>query len=1091
MQSGKSLRRVERGVPLASSLARDPDLIQARTDLLSIPQNDNLMEKWFVPLKNINQEKRVDRVLWALIDTGSSKSYIGREGLIAMRGACFIEVSIVPFVVIVANGEHCSVEQAFQFAVLLGNRELKLTLYYLPQLTVPAILGLDRIMEAEMTLNPNSSWNFRGDPDRQYSFFPSPLRSTIPVVAGIQIFNKDEQHRLKSIIERGMKSVRGCPGRTTLIAHRIDTGEARPIKQKAYRYSPKVLEAMYAELDRYLSEGVVEPSHAEWASPVVMVKRDDKYRFCIDYRRVNAVSKKDSYPMPNMSQLLDSLHQARYLSKIDLKQAFLQVPLADEHSRDVTSFIVPGRGLFRFTVMPFGLSGSPTTFQRLADRLFGPELFPYVVVYLDDLLICTPDFDTHCRLVQEVFSRLTAAGLKVNEEKCEFGCSEVRYLGFLVNEAGICADPDRVTSVTDFPVPHNHRTLKRFLGMAGWYRRFIQDFSTLASPLTELLKKNVRWKWGSIQNEAFVRLKTLLTTSPVLARPDFSLPFILNTDASNVGLGAVLTQIQNGLERVIAYSSRTLSKNERNYSVTEKECLAVLWGITKHRYYLEGYRFSVVTDHASLKWLLNLKDPTGRLARWALQLQQYDFEIIYRKGTNNVVADALSRIPEVDAVNTVGTLSALPRDLWYEQKVSRVAESPGEHPDWQVKDGKLFYHRMGSLKGELEDEAEGWKLVVPKVQRGLVLRECHDLPEAGHLGVAKTHWRISRLYYWPGMFQDIRKYVRNCEICQRSKPSNTPPRGLMGERYVQTPWQCVSADLMGPFPHSSDGNCYLLVFQDVFSRWVELIPIRRATSEVISKKFRSVILNRYGAPVTLITDNGSNFVGSLMTSMAKSCNIRMMRTPFYHSQANPVERSNRNIRQLIVSFLNGQHKHWDRYIGEFQLALNSVKQDSTRFSPAFLNFGRELRVGISLRSGDNGDGEVVVENFEGAHERWAQRLAKLKELYHLVEEHVAKANHRQSSRYNLRRSPDRFMPGDKVLKRTSYPSSAGVGVASKLYPKYEGPFEVISVSPSGCCRLRGPDGRSMGCWHPSRLKSYNSEGLDSDRRTPSLGGDVA
>lgn len=365
--------------------------------------------------------------IWALIDTGSSKSYIGKKGLSYIPVKFRKRVAVPSFSAIVANGGVCSIGDSYKVDVELAGKPFNLVLNYLPTLTVPILLGLDVITQLGMNMSPDSQWWFENSPDSKQRFYSNPPFE-IPLnsnTCGIQVLGKGERDKLEAIVNKGIVTLRDGPGKTNLITHKIDTGDASPIKLKAYRYSPKVLEAMYSELDDYLKQGIVEPSFAEWASPVVMVRQGDKYRFCVDYRRVNAVSRKDSYPMPNMSHLLDGLRQAKYLSKIDLKQAFLQVPLADEHSRDVTSFIVPGRGLFRFTAMPFGLSGSPATFQRLADRVFGPELFPYVVVYLDDLLICTPDFESHCKMLGEVFRRLKEAGLRVNEEKCEFGCSEV------------------------------------------------------------------------------------------------------------------------------------------------------------------------------------------------------------------------------------------------------------------------------------------------------------------------------------------------------------------------------------------------------------------------------------------------------------------------------------------------------------------------------------------------------------------------------------------------------------------------------------------------------------------------------------------
>lgn len=1082
LQQGKRKRKAETRVALTSNDTVDPpvDVVECQYKRMEGGQTS---PRWFLNLSPTEFPRR-RHTLVALVDTGSTKSYLGKEGDRIIQAWDPEELNESPVTVVVANGAECVTSKTYRVTVQIGSRSFSLIFHYLPSLSVPAIIGLDSIVVMKMCFDSEGTWWFRDAPNVPYRFEVETnlgvqagnIVHLSPPFSGIQTLNDRERLMLDSLVENGIKLLEQSPGQTTRIVHRIEVGDAQPVKQRAYCYSPKVLASMYEELDRLLEEGLVEPSCSEWASPVVMVRKpDNSYRFCVDYRRLNAVSKKDTYPMPNMSQLLDGLRQARYLSKVDLKQAFLQVPLADEKSKDATSFIVPGRGLYRFTVMPFGLTGSPATFQRLADTVFGPELYPNVVVYLDDILICTSDFQTHCNMLSEVFRRLSEAGLRINIGKCEFGCSEVRYLGFRVNADGMSVDPDKTSSVTEFPVPSNVRSLRRFLGMAGWYRRFIQDFSTTVAPLTALLKKNSRWKWGEAQSEAFRALKISLSSAPVLARPNFRLPFTLSTDASQVGLGAVLTQIQDGHERVIAYSSRTLTRSEKNYSVTEKECLAVLWGITKHRHYLEGYRFTVVTDHSSLKWLLNLKDPSGRLARWALQLQQYDFQVEYRKGSQNMVADALSRIPEM--LSSISDDQPTESDIWYKMKLEKVLARPADYPDWEIKNGQLYYHRFNNLNSEFEnpeDSSVNWKLVVPYHMRARILQECHDRPQAGHLGIAKTHWRAAKLYYWPGMYRDILQYVRRCEICQQVKPNNEAPNGLMRPHFAESPWSCVSADIMGPYPRSNKGCVYLLVFLDVFTRWVELVPIRKATSEVIVDKFSSVILNRYGTPKVLVTDNGSNFVSTMMKKLANSCGIKLLNTPYYHSQANPVERSNRNIKQLIVSYLQGNHRAWDKYIGELQLALNSAYHESTKYSPAYLNFGRELEVGVTVRRSieeKNADVEIPVNT---DRDRWANRMVKLKELYHIVEENLAKASSTQAKRYNLRRRPVPFRPGDKVLKRTFYTSSAADGTASKLYPKYEGPFEVLKVSPSGVCRLRDGQGKEIGVWHSSKLKQYLS-----------------
>lgn len=1038
---------------------------------------ETISKQWLLEFCLLSESESENSKLYGIFDTGSSLSYVDDVRANIFKSLGFRPKRVKSFNAEVANSEKVNISEVFDIPLCLRNRKFVFRFYHLSSLSFGLLFGLDSIVKSRMCVSAaDDSWFFEDDPRVKIKFLLKVPKGTSQPLCGISPLSETEREVMDKLVHEGVKLVDSSKNFNSRVSHKIVIDDVAPIKQKAYQYSPKVLEVLNTELDKLLDNDFVEPCNSPWASPVVMVRKNDSYRFCIDFRRLNAITRKDSYPLPNMTYLLDSLRQARYLSKIDLRQAFHQVPLVDELSKDLTAFIVPGRGLFRYKVMPFGLTNAPATFQRLADSIFGPEFYPHVVVFLDDILVCSSDFKTHCRLLREVFSRLSSAGLKINPDKCEFGCREVKYLGFRVNESGLTTDPEKVDSVVTFPSPINVKQLRTFLGMAGWYRRFVSDFSTIVAPLTKLLKKRISWSWTDEQENSFQKLKTVLSSAPILARPNFTLPFVLQTDASNTGLGAVLTQIQDGEERVIAYSSRTLSRTEQNYSVTEKECLAVLFGIERNRHYLEGYTFTVITDHASLKWLLNLKNPTGRLARWSLRLQPFDFKIEYRKGKLNAVADALSRIPDTANVNLVATATNVegPQDHWYDRKFYRVENFPDVHPDWKVDNSQLYYFHKSFLKGELLDPSEDWKLVVPLKAREEIIRSCHDNVKSGHLGVEKTHWRVGRLYYWPNMFSDIAKYIGRCDVCQKVKPPNRAQYGKMFPRYLTTPWEIVSTDMIGPMPRSKSGNVYILVFQDLFSKWVEIVPIRKATSAVIIKKFRSRVLNRFGCPKILLSDNAKNYIGKLVKDLATECNIELRNTPLYHSQANPTERSNRNIRQLIVTYLKSNHQEWDLNLGEIQFALNSVVQDSTKFSPAYLNFGRELRTGEEVRVDEPVPVTISSDVEKSSIQEWSVRIAKLRESFNVAEQNLLKAGLSQSAQYNMRRRVPYFKVGDRVLRKSIHLSSAVEKIASKLYPYYEGPFIVIEVSRVGVCTLETLDGRNAGVWHPSKLKPYIS-----------------
>ncbi|KAL7725192.1 hypothetical protein ACLKA6_017348 [Drosophila palustris] len=370
-------------------------------------------------------------------------------------------------------------------------------------------------------------------------------------------------------------------------------------------------------------------------------------------------------------------------------------------SREYTAFTVPGRGLFHWKVMPFGLHSAPATFQRALDSVIGPDMEPFAFAYLDDIIVSGATLEEHVRNLGEVLRRLRQANLRLNRAKCKFFRRSLVYLGHVISGEGIHTDPDKIAAVRQLQPPTTCRELRRCLGIASWYRRFVPNFADIVQPMSLLLKKGQKWDWKPEQQAAFEELKARLTEAPVLACPDFSEKFVLQTDASDCGLGAVLTQLHQGAERVIAYVSRRLVKAE----ATEKECLAIVWAIRKLRCYLEGYRFDVVTDHLALKWLNSIDNPTGRIARWALELKQYQFDIHYRRGKQNVVADALSRQP-LEVILQMAQEEE-PNCKWITRLTKRILEAPDRFPDFTIE-GSQVYRHLGH-RPEEEDYVP-WKL---------------------------------------------------------------------------------------------------------------------------------------------------------------------------------------------------------------------------------------------------------------------------------------------------------------------------------------------------------------------------------------------
>uniref|UniRef100_A0ABD2WCK5 Reverse transcriptase domain-containing protein n=1 Tax=Trichogramma kaykai TaxID=54128 RepID=A0ABD2WCK5_9HYME len=517
-------------------------------------------------------------------------------------------------------------------------------------------------------------------------------------------------------------------------------------------------------VSKMLREGIIEEACSEWNSaPVIVKKSDGSHRFCFDYRDLNKVTKKDGYPCKNMDEILDKLPKARYISKIDLKSAH-QV-LMEESSKEYTAFSVPGLGQFQFRRLPFGLKCAPMTFQRLMDKLFCSKVEKHVFAYLDDIILVTETFEQHMVWLERVIRTLIDAKLVVNRDKCEFCCQSVKFLGYVLDSSGLRVDSDRVRPIYEYPAPRNVKQVRRLLGMVGRYSRFIKNEAKIKVPLAKLLLKDVTFVWGAEQEQAFETLKRCLPEAPVLVRPDFSKKFAIQTDASDYAVGAVLTQEYEDGEHPVYYVSRVLSRVEQRYTTTEKECLAVIWTIEKFRPYVEGSRFKVVTDHRALTWQRNFKDPQGRVARWAFKLMQYDFEIVYRKGSVHYVPDALSRAfdKEVCAFETIEDEWYLKKrldvqrepskfrdwtieDEWYLKKRLDVQREPSKFRDWTIEDGMLYKRGISALLDPVTNAENGWRLVVPAERRQRVLFDAHSLTSSGHLGAKKTYDRVACEY---------------------------------------------------------------------------------------------------------------------------------------------------------------------------------------------------------------------------------------------------------------------------------------------------------------------------------------------------------
>jgi hypothetical protein len=621
-----------------------------------------------------------------------------------------------------------------------------------------------------------------------------------------------------------------------------------------------------------LDQGVIEPAQSPWASNLVLVKKKDgTLRCCVDYRQLNSVTRKDAYPLPRTDMCLDAMSGAKWFTTLDLRSSYHQVQL-DPRDADKTAFICR-EGSFRFLTMPFGLCNAGATFQRLMDVIMMGLNFEVCLVYLDDIVVFSADLDQHLVRLRQVLERLKNAGLKLKPSKCEVMRRSVEFLGHIVSEAGIGPHPKKISDVLDWPVPVCLRELRAFLGLCGYYRRFVKGFSHIAAPLYALTEKGRTFTWSEACQVAFDELKQHLTTAPILAMPIDNAPFVLDTDASDLAIGAVLSEVIDGEERVIAYANRRLTRSEANYCVTRRELLAVVYFMKYFRHYLLGRRFTVRTDHAALQWLRRIPEPIGQQARWIGILEEFEYTIVHRAGSKHGNADAMSRRPcdrqrccpkrtihdeSADMCQAIDSRTETPPDVQTEQPsdepwlanaipaeqksdsdigpIYRLLESQCQQPAWDAiahlsGTSKTLWRQWSRLelvnnvlyrRFEPDDGSSTFRQVImPRCRVQTFITLIHDGTVGGHFGIKRTKAAVRSRAYWPGWTCDVTAVLRRCALCAQYHRGTAPRQTPLKPFPAGEPWESISIDITGPHPRSISGNEYILTVQDNFTKWAE------------------------------------------------------------------------------------------------------------------------------------------------------------------------------------------------------------------------------------------------------------------------------
>ena len=859
----------------------------------------------------------------------------------------------------------------------------------------------------------------------------------------------------------------GC---TDLVTHNIDTGDHKPIRQQPYR-TPVIRRHKMDELVAAMQEqGIVEPSSSPWASPVVLVpKKDGSLRFCIDYRKLNAITQKDVYPLPRVEDILVALGEAKYFTSLDLASGYWQIALSKE-ARPKSAFVTYN-GLYEFVRMPFGLCNAPATFQRLMQRVLSGLEYKCCFVYLDDVLVASKSFPDHLSHLREVFGRLKSAGLRLKPKKCDLLRDKVQFLGHVVSAAGIEPDPATTEKIEKFPKPTDATSVRRFLGLASYYRRFVPRFSVLSAPLNQLTKKDASFVWSKECEDSFESLKGALMTTPVLAYPRFGPgnTFVLETDASIVGLGAVLSQMQpDGTVHPVAYASRSVNKHEKNYGISELETLGLVWAVRYFRPYLLGHPCVVYTDHAACLSILNTKKPSGKLARWALTIQEMDLTIKHKAGKRNGNADALSRCPPtltqselnseqsfVCAVDSVGedhpqpnipdleSLSALQK-LDEELAVMLAYLTDGKLPEDDkiaqriVLESKQFFLMEGVLHREEPQFPGRHCVVIPASLRADLLTQAHQGRFAGHLAEKKVYDRLRRYVWWRGMRGDIHDHCRSCLVCVSRKGGHRSLKPPLQPIPVGGPFHRVAVDVL-QLPLTVRGNRYVVVFMDYFTKWPEAFAVANQTAETIARLFAEEIICRHGIPEELLSDRGANFLSNLVLELCKILGVKKINTSGYHPQTDGmVERFNSTLTSMIAKSCDIRDRDWDDHLPFLLFAYRASAQDSTKESPFFLLHGRDPRIPTeTVLSFNRSPYAVDIEDYK------VELCSSLSSAWKLAQGNIKRAQTTQKRCYDQSAKKVSIKPGDRVM--VHMPAEVQ-GKTWKLARPFHGPYRVLTVT---------------------------------------------